>query len=147
MAVYFHSEETPFTLSQKSLYSDWVHQIIQEHSFQAGDLSFIFCSNAYLLEINKQYLNHNYFTDVITFNYNQEAILSGDIFISIDQVRLNAKALNLPFGMELSRVMIHGVLHLLGLNDKTEEETFLMRQAEDEALKKLEESGWNLSMM
>lgn len=147
MALYFHSEETSFTLSQQPIIKKWVTAIIEQHDCNEGEVNFIFTSNNYLLEINKQYLKHNYFTDVITFNYNEGCSISGDIFISIDQVNLNAKALNLPMEVELMRVLIHGILHLLGHNDKTAEQTGDMRQAENDALKKLKELGWNQNTM
>lgn len=98
-------------------------------------LNFIFCSDNYILKMNKKYLNHDYFTDVITFNYNEDKTLKGDIFISKDTVSDNSKIYNVPFENELNRVMIHGVLHLIGYNDKNESEKAEMKSKENQYLK------------
>ena len=97
-------------------------------------LNFIFCSDNYILKMNKKYLNHDYFTDVITFNYNEDKILNGDIFISKDTVLYNSEKFNVPFENELNRVMIHGVLHLIGYNDKNESEKTEMKSKENQYL-------------
>jgi rRNA maturation RNase YbeY len=102
-----------------------------------GDISYIFCSDDQLLDINKEFLNHDYYTDVITFDYSETENVSGDIFISIDRIRDNAKILELSYLDELHRVIIHGVLHLLGFKDKTKEESKNMRRLEDECLSEL----------
>ena len=99
-----------------------------------GELSFIFCADEYLKKINIKYLNHDYFTDVITFDYSKEKLLFGDIYISTDRVRENSKTYNTYFNEELFRVIIHGVLHLCGFNDKTEDEKNLIRSKENEFL-------------
>lgn len=112
-------------------------QIIDNEGFNTGALSFIFCSDDYLLELNRKHLNHDYYTDVLSFSYNEEKTVSGDIFISIDRLRENAKANGVVFNEELSRVMIHGVLHLCGYNDKSPEEIKLMRSKEAEYMKSL----------
>ena len=96
-----------------------------------GTISIIFCSDNYLLEVNKQYLNHNYFTDIITFNNVEDSVISGDLFISLDRVKENAETFHSKFVVELYRVVFHGILHLIGYNDKTETEKKLMRQKED----------------
>lgn len=98
-------------------------------------LNFIFCSDNYILKMNKKYLNHDYFTDVITFNYNEDKTLKGDIFISKDTVSDNSKIYNVSFENELNRVMIHGVLHLIGYNDKNESEKAEMKSKENQYLK------------
>ena len=97
-------------------------------------LHIIFCSDDYLLDINKKYLNHDYFTDIITFNYNENNTIIGDLFISVDRVKENAKELKVDFNNELFRVIIHGVLHLCGYNDKTQDQLKEIRTKEDEFL-------------
>ena len=143
MPVYFHSEETRFYLTNRKIYRHWVENFIKSKSKSLGELNFIFTNNDYLLKINRQYLNHNYYTDVITFDYNELELISGDIFISVDQVRENCRDMNVSFTNELCRVMIHGVLHLLGYRDGNSEERSKMRMLENEALKILKgyESG------
>lgn len=112
----------------------WTQQIVNEQNKKPGNLTYIFCSNQKIREINKQYLNHDYDTDIITFPYNEKNIVSGDLIISVEQVKLNAEAYNVRFFDELLRVMAHGVLHLLGYNDHTKQEIAQMRQAEDKAI-------------
>lgn len=143
MPVYFHSEDTRFQLREKRIYKQWIENVVGEHHKNVQNLNIIFSSNEYLLEINKKYLNHNYHTDVITFNYNEGNDISGDIFVGIDQVRLNCLEQKVSFENELSRVMIHGVLHLLDYDDVTNESKREMRKKEDWALKFLgrEEDG------
>jgi rRNA maturation RNase YbeY len=102
-----------------------------------GTINIIFTSNNYLLSINKQYLNHHYNTDVITFEYNEDILISGDIFVSVEQVSMNAENYENSFEQELNRVVIHGVLHLLGFKDSSAEEIKEMREEEDKALKLL----------
>lgn len=132
--IFFHSEELDFTLPNEDKTSKWVSSIIQHHSKITGDITYIFCSDDYLLKINKEYLNHDYYTDIITFDYSEKGIISGDLFISIDRVKDNAEQLNQTFESELNRVIIHGILHLIGFKDKTEEEAQLMRQKEEESM-------------
>lgn len=109
----------------------WLSHIVKSHDMELGELSFVFCNDAYLLDINKSYLNHDYYTDIITFNYNEDISLSGDLFISIDMVRYNAELNNVSFFDELCRVMAHGVLHLIGFNDELLEEIAEMRSKEE----------------
>ena len=115
----------------------WLLRIVESYDKAIEELSFIFCSDNELLKMNKEHLKHDYFTDVITFNYNEENSLKGDVYISYDRVVDNSK----EFGNgvvfdELCRVMIHGLLHLIGFNDKTEEERIVMRDQEEICLKK-----------
>lgn len=112
----------------------WIKFVIASYSFKSGDISIIFCSDDYLLSINQNYLNHDYYTDIITFNYNSKKIISGDIFISVDTVKLNSVEFNSTEQDEFLRVIIHGILHLLGFNDQNEIETQQMRIKENEAL-------------
>jgi rRNA maturation RNase YbeY len=115
----------------------WIKNTIEANNKEMGDISYIFCSDDQLLDINKEFLNHDYYTDVITFDYSETENVSGDIFISIDRIRDNAKILELSYLDELHRVIIHGVLHLLGFKDKTKEESKNMRRLEDECLSEL----------
>jgi len=131
--IYFHSEEISFELSNQPSYVDWIFSFISDHNFRCGDLNFVFCSDDYLLEINRAHLSHDYYTDIITFNYVEGDLLGGDIFISIDRVEDNAK-LSRNFAEELRRVMAHGVLHLIGFNDKSDKEKVEMTNAENKCL-------------
>jgi rRNA maturation RNase YbeY len=132
--VTFHTDKTKFRLRQKSLHKRWINSWVESRNATCGTVSIIFTSNSNLRLINRDYLNHNYYTDVITFDFSEGSSISGDIFISIDQVRINAKAYSTEQGDELRRVMIHGVNHLLGFKDGTDEEKSTMRQMENEAL-------------
>jgi rRNA maturation RNase YbeY len=139
--VFFHSEDTSFDLKGKKIYKGWIEGVVDKHQKTVQNINIVFCSNQFLLKINKKYLNHHYYTDVITFNYNEENSISGDIFVSVDQVLLNSKEQNETFLDELRRVMIHGVLHLLGYDDSTNEFRKSMRTAENWALKILGDNG------
>lgn len=137
MAISFNFIEIKDNLKQKNKLKSWIKSIVEKEGMKAGDISYIFCSDDYLLEINKTYLQHDYYTDIITFDYNAENKIAGDLFISIDRVRENAEELKQSFEDELHRVIIHGVLHLLGYKDKTEKEEKLMRRKEQECLRDL----------
>jgi len=132
--IEFHYK-VDFELADKGNYSDWVHRAIVSEGFQEGEIYYIFCSDNYLLNIHQEYLDHNTFTDIITFDYSDGKTISGDIFISIERVKENADNFNVGFSEELLRVMIHGVLHLMGYGDKTNEEQKAMRLKEDEKIK------------
>ena len=112
-------------------YKQWVKGIILEESKKEGDIVFVFCNDEYLLEKNIQFLNHDTYTDVIAFDYCSDSIINGDVLISIERVKENAKNLEIDFFNELNRVMVHGLLHLLGYKDKTELDAKLMREKED----------------
>ncbi|MFA6806133.1 MAG: rRNA maturation RNase YbeY, partial [Bacteroidales bacterium] len=137
MPISFNFVEIKDTLSKKNKIKSWIRSVIEEKGMKLGDISYIFCDDEYLLEVNKTYLNHDYFTDIISFDYSDKDKVAGDLFISIDRVRDNAQSLNQEFEKELYRVIIHGVLHLLGLKDKTEAQEKEMRKAEEECLKSL----------
>lgn len=137
MAINFFSENN-FKFNKKRITSKWLKQVISQYQKIPGEVSFIFCSDDQLLEINKKFLKHFYYTDVITFNYNEGDIISGDIYISIDRIIENAKEFNETFHWELNRVMVHGVLHLLGFNDKEESERERMHELENIHLKELQ---------
>jgi len=109
--------------------------LINSEHFEFGHINVVFCSDAYLLEMNKSYLKHDYFTDIITFDYVEKGIVSGDLFISLDRIKDNASAYAVAFMQELYRVVIHGVLHLCGYKDKTESEQAEMRKKENQYLK------------
>ena len=134
MPVTFHTEDILFDLSQKQKHRLWISTWIESHDFICGNLSIIYTSNNNLRDINRRFLNHNYFTDVITFDYREGSALSGDIFISVEQVRKNAISYGTKEVDEFRRVMIHGVLHLQGYKDDTEEERARMHQLENDAL-------------
>jgi probable rRNA maturation factor len=134
VAIRFHSQGVKFDLQNKNLHKSWIKSNIIAHKRITGSLNFIYISNPGLREMNMEYLNHDYYTDVITFDYTEGDIISGDIFISIDQVRLNAGAYGKSFEDELRRVMVHGVLHLIGFGDANVPEKEMMLKMENEAL-------------
>jgi len=133
MAIYFYNEDVDLPDFKELEMEKWIVEVATLHARIAGDLNFIFCSDDYLLQVNKEYLNHDYYTDIITFNYCEEKTISGDIFISLDRVNDNASQLKTQ-DTELYRVIIHGVLHLIGFEDHTDEEKLTMRAKEDEAI-------------
>ena len=133
--INFFCEEVEFTIQDKKTLRAWITRIIEQHQFILIGLNYIFCNDQYLYNLNQEYLDHDTFTDIITFdNSATEGEVEGDIFISIDRVRENALNQNTSQKDELYRVMIHGVLHLLGFNDKTTEEKLVMREKEDACL-------------
>jgi len=135
--VRYFSEDIDFTLSQKRKYTSWLKEVALSENRKLSDINIIFCSDDYLLSINKEYLGHDYYTDIITFDYCEGSILSGDLFISIDSVKDNASFYNVDFIVELSRVMVHGVLHLIGFDDHTSSDIQIMRSKEDYYIEKV----------
>jgi len=127
--------ELDFTLQDEAFYSEWISKVISSEIKNEGEINYIFCDDDYLLEINKQYLDHDTLTDIISFDYSIGNELHGDIFISIERVRENALDFNVDFEEELKRVMAHGVLHYCGYKDKSEEDEKLMRLKEEEKMK------------
>lgn len=117
-----------------ALMHEWIEAVARGFGKSLGDISYIFCNDGKILEVNRQYLNHDYFTDIITFDYSRPQRISGDMFISLDTVVSNAEMLGCPYERELYRVIIHGVLHLCGVNDKGEGEREIMEQKENESL-------------
>lgn len=113
----------------------WYKNVCSVEHKVLGAVTVVLCSDDYLLEMNKQYLQHDYYTDIITFDYTEEDVVSGDLFVSVDRVRENAVDLNLVFEEELHRVCVHGLLHLCGYKDKSEADELLMRSKEDEMLR------------
>jgi rRNA maturation RNase YbeY len=126
--------ETEFKLKPIAKFSDWINGIIRHYQFLPGTLNYIFCDDAYLLELNKKYLSHDTYTDIITFDYTTENQLSGDIFLSVERIRENAGIYGVEFKEELLRVMSHGLLHLMGYKDKTEADSEIMREKENECI-------------
>ena len=140
MPIHFFTEDIPLPSFDQDKISGWLKTVAQEHSCEIADMSYIFCTDEYLLTINQQYLDHDYFTDIITFNQSEEeGKLEADIFISIDRVMDNAKKLQTHFEQELHRVMVHGLLHLLGFKDSSDTEKKTMREKEDACLSLLSE--------
>ena len=115
----------------------WIRAVAADYGFTIGDITYIFCDDEKILSVNKQFLQHDYYTDVITFDYSTPDRLSGDIFISLDTIRSNAEQLGIAFEQELYRILIHGVLHLTGQGDKTPETKVQMTEKENAALAKL----------
>ncbi len=138
MAITF-TFETKYNLKSRTLIKKWLKQIIENKGCKLGTISYILCNDDYLLEINKQFLQHDNYTDIITFDYVENGIVNGDIFISVERVEENASLFQTSKQDELMRVFAHGVLHLLGFKDKTEQEAKQMRQAENESLELLKE--------
>ena len=114
--------------------SAWVRRVAAGYGKRVGEVAYIFCDDEKILEVNRQYLNHDYYTDIITFDYCEDDTISGDLFISLDTVRSNAEAQGTPYDEELDRVIIHGILHLCGINDKGPGERAIMEAAENKAL-------------
>lgn len=134
--IEFITEDIEFTLINQNEITDWLNQIILKHGYQLENLTYVFCSDEYLHDMNLEYLNHDTYTDIITFdNADDAGVIESDIFISIDRVKENAQLLGTSFPDELHRVMVHGVLHLLGFDDKTPELKAQMQQEEDRSLK------------
>lgn len=130
MISYFN-EDISFNLKGKLLNNRWLKMVIESEIKKPGDISVIFCSDRYILDVNIKYLQHDYFTDIITFDYCEGNRISGDLFISIDSVKENAVHYGVDFENELDRVMVHGVLHLLGYDDHTPEDISVMREKEN----------------
>lgn len=126
--------ESKFNLVNEEEYTNWIIRIINSENKKLGDLSYVFCSDDYLYQLNEKFLGHSTFTDIISFDYSKEENLSGEIYISIDRVKENAAEYNVAFNSELLRVMAHGVLHLSGYNDKNEQDKELMRVKENEKI-------------
>lgn len=126
------NSETSFTLKNQNKLVKWIGDVVLSEGFQVGEINYIFCDDSYLNKINQEFLNHDTFTDIISFDYTLGKEVGGDIFISIERVLENAEKFNEVFETELHRVMIHGILHFMGYKDKTKKEKTLMRTKEDE---------------
>lgn len=132
--IIYNSIDVPKPKFYRNTISQWIRSVAQGEGKKVGDISYIFCGDEKILEMNNKYLQHDYYTDVITFDYTEGNTISGDIFISVDTVARNAKEYGITFETELKRVMIHGILHLCGQNDHSDEEQLLMRTKENQAL-------------
>lgn len=133
MAISFQSNIN-FNLNNKRKVKTWIKNVVTKYGFKIGDVTILFTDDEYIKELNIKYLNHQYFTDILTFDYSSGLVLNGDIVISIDTVRSNSILYSTSIDDELLRVIIHGFLHLLGFNDKSSEESRKMRELEDDAL-------------
>jgi len=140
LAVYFHNQEIDFILPEKNKISNWIEEVIFLENFFIGDINLIFTGKEYLLKINQKYLSHDYHTDVITFDYNIEKIISGDIFISVETVFENAKIYKKNKKEEMLRIIIHGILHLLNYKDKDKKDKIIMKEKEDLYIKFFEKN-------
>lgn len=132
--INFYTEHVLLPDINKCRISTWIENVAFKEGKTCGEINYIFCNDQKILEVNKDYLNHDYFTDIITFDYSENPILSGDLYISLDTVFSNSKQFNTSYEEELARVIIHGILHLCGYKDKTETESHKMRKLENESL-------------
>lgn len=136
--IRFFNEDVPYKLSQKQAMRQWLKQQAEREGYAVGELNYIFCSDEYVLQVNRDHLQHDFYTDIITFDTGEdEGRIEGDIFISVDRVTDNAVQLGIAADGEMRRVLAHGLLHLCGYGDKTDEEVRLMRAKEDEWLTKV----------
>ena len=133
--IKYHTENVGKPKFYRNIISNWIAMVAHTYGKKIGEINYIFCDDEKILEINRQFLQHDYYTDIITFDYCEGDTLSGDIFISVDTVTANAKEYSVSFDEELKRVMIHGILHLCGQNDKTADEQQELRIKENNALR------------
>ena len=131
--IEFDSQNS-FELDNSKAVENWLIAVANKEQFEIDEMGYVFCSDEYLLEINKQFLDHDTYTDIVTFDYSKEKILSGELYISTDRVAENADTFGTDFKTELSRVIVHGLLHICGYGDKTDEEIAIMRAKEEEYL-------------
>lgn len=141
MEITFQSEGVRHPQINESKLSQWIESVANKHDREIGEISYLFCDDEKILGVNQEYLNHDFYTDIITFDYSEENTLSGDIIISLQTVESNSQKYQTDYSEELHRVIIHGILHLCGLNDLTDDEEKAMREAEDKALEMLFPKG------
>jgi rRNA maturation RNase YbeY len=134
VSISFSTYDIDYHLPNTEKITDWITEVIENKGFKVGEINYLLCSDDYILESNKKFLSHNYLTDIITFDYSTKRKISGDVLISIPTVSVNAERFGVAFYSELLRVIIHGVLHLMGYDDHTDEEKQSMRNAENIAL-------------
>lgn len=134
MAIIYYGEGVTIPAFRRREVNAWIKDVAEEYGYEVGDITYQFCDNERILEINQKYLNHDYYTDIITFDQTRDGLLFADIVISVEMVTSNAEEYGEPFRREFLRVLIHGVLHLCGVDDQTEEQAKEMRQAEENAL-------------
>ncbi|NLA63214.1 MAG: rRNA maturation RNase YbeY [Bacteroidales bacterium] len=137
MEITFQSEGVEHPQIDEEKIANWIESVAKTYNKETGEISYLFCNDEKILEVNQEYLNHDFYTDIITFDYSQENTISGDIIISLQTVESNSQMYKTDFLEELHRVIIHGILHLSGLKDESEEEEKAMRNAENSALKRL----------
>ena len=137
MNVTFQTEGIDFPKIEEDKLSEWIDKVAKKYNKEVGEISYLFCDDEKILEVNREYLNHDFYTDIITFDYSEDNIISGDIIISLQMVESNSQMYKTEYLEELHRVIIHGILHLCGVKDSTLEEETLMRKAEDNALEML----------
>lgn len=138
MSVNFSNGDIDFSVEDETIIKKWISEIVKNHGKRLGKINYLFCSDDMVYDMNVKFLNHDTFTDIITFDYVQGNLISGDIIISVERVGDNASLFNTSFVRELHRVIIHGVLHLLGFKDKTPEDSAIMRSKENESLQILD---------
>jgi len=137
MAIFFHTIDVDPRLQQKRALKRWINDCVLAENKKPGDINIIFCSDNYLLEMNRTHLDHDYYTDIITFDFTNEEVISGDLYISLDRVQDNALQNRIQPKIELYRVIIHGVMHLCGYKDKSKNDALSMRQQEEKCLRKI----------
>ena len=137
MEIYFEAVNIDLPVFDNEAIKLWINDVAVDNKMKIKALSFVFCDDAFILETNRKFLNHDYFTDIITFDYSKKSYISGDLIISIDTVRSNSLIFNVDFFHELCRVMVHGVLHLLSFDDRNDEDKIVMRERENHYLQKL----------
>ena len=136
--ITYHTDDVKMPVFPKRKTSAWIKRVAALHGRTVGDIAYIFCSDEKILDVNRTYLQHDYYTDIITFDYSEGNVISGDLFISLDTVRTNAEKFAVAYDSELYRVIIHGVLHLCGIDDKAPGARAVMERYEDEALRLLD---------
>ncbi|MCQ2209980.1 MAG: rRNA maturation RNase YbeY [Paludibacteraceae bacterium] len=134
MMIYYQSENITMPKIAKRKVNEWIKEVAKRHGYKVGEISYIFCDDKKILEVNKEYLQHDYYTDIITFDYTEGKTISGDLFISLDTVKSNSEQFASSYEEEFYRVVIHGILHLCGINDKGVGEREIMEKHENEAL-------------
>jgi rRNA maturation RNase YbeY len=143
MAIAYYTENVKLPPIKRRIISTWIKTVAGSYNKKIGEIAYIFCSDEKILEINNQYLQHDYYTDIITFDYTEGSLLSGDLFISLDTVRTNVEKFKTSYMEELHRTIIHGILHLCGINDKSEGEREIMENNENIALSILPREAYN----
>lgn len=140
MAIVYQSENIKLPDIKKKETSRWIEKVASLYNKSIGDVNYIFCDDDKIIEVNRKFLDHDFYTDIITFDYSEDNIISGDIFISLDTVLSNSQKYNTEYKEELMRVIIHGILHLCDIDDRTDTEELEMRKAEENALKILKDN-------
>ncbi|MDR1918431.1 MAG: rRNA maturation RNase YbeY [Tannerellaceae bacterium] len=143
MAITYHTKNSKIPSIKRRILSQWIKAVAETHGKKIGEIAYIFCSEEEILAVNKQYLQHDYYTDIITFDYSEAEILSGDIFVCPDTIKTNAAKFKTSYPEELHRILIHGILHLCGIDDKAPGEREIMEINENKALSMLSKDAYN----